>query len=245
LNTDIWTFDLQRGSAKRLTFDLAFDVVPVWTPDGSRLVFASNRQLNVDLYLKNSDGAQEEQSIAHDDFTKSPDDWSANGKFILFDRGPDMWFLTLPGFKSSLFLKAVSWVRNGRFSPDSKWVAYSSNESGKWEIYVTSFPDARGKWQISSSGGEQPRWRADGKELFFLSSDSKMMVAQISTTPNFDASSPVALFQTTPRQPVSRNDQWVYDVSRDGQRFLVLTQVKQAATAPISVVLNWTGMLNK
>jgi eukaryotic-like serine/threonine-protein kinase len=226
LNTDVWTFDLQRGSAKRLTFDPAFDVVPIWSPDGSRLVFASNRELNVDLYLKYSDGAQEEQSIAHDEFKKSPDDWSANGKFILYDRGPELWFLTLPGFNTSLFLKAVSWVRNGRFSPDGKWVAYSSNESGKWEIYVTSFPDARGKWQISSAGGEQPRWRGDGKELFFLSSDSKMMAAPIITAPNFDAGSPVALFQTTPRQPVSRNDQFVYDVSRDGQRFLVLTQVK-------------------
>jgi serine/threonine protein kinase/Tol biopolymer transport system component len=245
LNTDVWTIDLQRGNAKRLTFDPAFDVVPIWSPDGSRLVFASNRQLNVDLYLKASDGAQEEQSIAHDEFTKSPDDWSANGKFILYDRGPDMWFLTVPGFRSSLFLKAVSWVRNGRFSPDGKWVAYSSNESGKWEIYVTSFPVVRGKWQISTAGGEQPRWRGDGKELFFLSSDGKMMAAPITTAPNFDAGAPVALFQTTPRQPVSRNDQFVYDVSRDGQRFLVLTQVKQAATAPISVVLNWTAMLNK
>jgi len=245
LNTDLWTFDLQRGTAKRLTFDPSFDVSPVWSPDGSRLVFASNRQLNVDLYLKNSDGAQEEQSIAHDEFTKSPDDWSANGRFILYDRGPDLWFMTFPGFKSSLFLKAVSLLRHGRFSPDGKWVAYSSNESGKWEIYVTSFPDARGKWQISTAGGEQPRWRGDGEELFFLSSDSKMMAAPITTVPNFDAGSPVGLFQTTPRQLVSRNDQFVYDVSRDGQRFVVLTQVKRGETAPISVVLNWTAMLNK
>jgi eukaryotic-like serine/threonine-protein kinase len=245
LNTDVWAYDLQRESAKRLTFDLAFDVVPIWSPDGSRLVFASNRQLNVDLYVKNSDGAQEEHAIVHDEFNKIPNSWSADGKCILYTRGPDLWFLTLPELKSRLFLKAVSILRNGQFSPDGKWVAYASNETGNWEIYVTSFPDARGKWQISTGGGEQPRWRGDGKELFFLSSDSRIMVAAVTTGANFDASSPVALFQATPRQPVSTNDQFVYDVSRDGQRFLFLTQVKQTETVPMSVVLNWTATLNK
>ena len=245
LNTDVWTYDLQRESAKRLTFDLAFDVLPIWSPDGSRLVFASNRQLDVDLYVKNSGGAQEEHAIVHDEFNKVPNSWSPDGKYILYTRGTDLWFLTLPELKSRLFLKAVSIVRNGQFSPDGKWVAYASNETGKWEIYVTSFPDARGKWQISTGGGEQARWRGDGKELFFLSSDSKIMVASVTAGANFDASSPVALFQTTPRQPVSTNDQFVYDVSRDGQRFLFLTQVKQSETTPMSVVLNWAAMLNR
>jgi serine/threonine protein kinase/Tol biopolymer transport system component len=245
LNTDVWTYELQRDSAKRLTFDPAFDVVPIWSPDVSRLVFSSNRQLSVDLYMKNSDGAQEEKAILHDDFNKLPNDWTKGGKYILYTRGTDLWFLTLPELKSSLFLKAVSILRNGQFSPDGRWVAYASNETGKWEIYVTSFPDARGKWQVSTSGGEQPRWRADGKELFFLSSDSKMMAAPVTTGATFDAGSPATLFQTSPRQPVSTNDQFVYDVSRDGQRFLTLTQLKQAETAPMSVVLNWTAKLNK
>jgi Tol biopolymer transport system component len=245
LNTDVWTYELQRESAKRLTFDPAFDVVPVWSPDGSQLVFASNRQLNVDLYLKNSDGAQEERSIVHDEFNKLPNSWSADGKYILYTRGADLWFLTLPELKSRPFLKAVSILRNGQFSPDGKWVAYASNETGKWEIYVTSFPDARGKWQISTGGGEQPRWRGDGKELFFLSSVSKIMAAPVTTGANFDSGPAVALFQATPRQPVSTNDQFVYDVSRDGQRFLFLTQVKEAESSPMSIVLNWTAMLNK
>ena len=245
LNTDVWTYDLQRESAKRLTFDPAFDVVPMWSPDSSRLAFASNRQLSVDLYMKNSDGAQEEKAILHDDFNKLPGDWTKDGKYILFTRGTDLWFLTLPELKSSLFLKAVSILRNGQFSPDGKWVAYASNETGKWQIYVTSFPDARGKWQVSTIGGEQPRWRVDGKELFFLSSDSKMMAAPVTIGATFDAGSPAALFQTNPRLPVSTNDQFVYDVSRDGQRFLVLTQLKQSETAPMSIVLNWPSKLNK
>lgn len=208
-------------------------------------MFASNRLLNFDLYMKNSDGAQEEKSIAQEDVDKWPNDWSRDGKYIVYTRGTDLWFLTLPELKSRLFLKAPSVFRNGQFSPDGKWVAYASNETGKWQIYVTSFPDARGKWQVSTGGGEQPRWRGDGKELFFLSSDSKMMAAPVTTGANFDSGTPVALFQTTPRQPISLNDQFVYDVSRDGQRFLVNTPVKEAETAPMSVVLNWPAKLNK
>ena len=143
-----------------------------------------------------------------------------------------------------MFLKAPSVLRNGQFSPDGKWVAYASNETGKWEVYVTSFPDARGKWQVSSGGGEQPRWRGDGKELFYLSSDDKMMAVPVTTNGNFDAGSPLMLFQTNPRQPISFNDQFVYDVTRDGQRFLIITQEKQVETAPMSVVLNWAAKLN-
>ena len=244
LNQDVWTFDLQRRSAKRLTFDPAPDVAPVWSPDASQLVFASNRKLVFDLYEKNSDGAQEEKPILPDDFNKQPNDWSRDGKYILYVRDRDLWFATIPELKSSLFLKAPSLLRNGQFSPDGTWVAYASNETGKWEIYVTSFPEARGKWQVSTGGGEQPRWRGDGKELFYLSSDYKMMAVPVKTGANLDAGPPVALFQSTPRQPVATNDQFAYDVTRDGQRFLILTQAKQAET-PVSVILNWPAKLSK
>jgi len=249
LNTDVWTYELQREGAKRLTFDPAFDVAAIWSPDASRLVFSSNRSLHVDLYMKNSDGALEEKAIAQDDFNKVANDWSRDGKYILYTRdytgNSNLWFVTFPELKASPFLKAVSLVRNGQFSPDGKWVAYASNETGKWEIYVTSFPEPRGKWQVSTGGGEQPRWRGDGKELFYLSSDRKMMAAPVTTGANFDAGTPGALFQTTPRQPISTNDQFVYDVSMDGQRFLVNTEVKQTETAPMSIVLNWPAKLNK
>ncbi len=181
----------------------------------------------------------------HDNFDKVPNDWSRDGKYILYTRGADLWFVTLPDLKSSEFLKAASVLTNGQFSPDGKWVAYASNETGKWEIYVTSFPEPRGKWQVSTGGGEQPRWRGDGKELFYLSSDGKIIAAPVTAGANFDSGTPVALFQATPRQPVSSRDLFVYDVSRDGQRFLINTQVKQAETGPMSVVLNWSAKLNK
>jgi len=246
LNIDVWTYELQSYSAKRLTFDPGIDSVPVWSPDAARLVFSSNRQIYFGLYLKNSDGATDEKGIVQEDEIGSfPSDWSRDGKYILYCRGSDLGLLTYPELKSSIFLKAPSVLRNGQFSPDGKWVAYASNESGKWEIYVTSFPDARGKWQISSGGGEQPRWRGDGKELFYLSLDGKMMAAPVTTGAHFDAGTPVALFQSTPRQPVLVYDLFVYDVSRDGERFLINTQVKQGESAPMSVVLNWTAKLEK
>jgi len=244
-NTDIWIYDLQGDSAKRLTFDPSADSVPIWSPDAARLVFASNRLSFNDLYMKNVDGAQEEKSVLHEDIDKFPNDWSRDGKYILYTRHTDLWFESLPKLEKSLFLKAPSVLRNGQFSPDGKWVAYASNETGKWEIYVTSFPEPRGKWQVSVSGGEQPRWRSDGKELFYLSSDSKMMAVPVTTGANFEARTPVALFQATPRQPIPVFDLFVYDVSRDGQRFLINTQVKQAETQPMSVVLNWAAKLNK
>ena len=246
-NTDIWTYDLQRGSPKRLTFIPGNSADPIWSPDGGRLVFGSTRapSLLADLYMKNSDGTQEEKNVVHSDAFKWPNDWSKDGKYILYTGDRDLWFATQPDLKSSLFLKAPSVARNGQFSPDGKWVAYASNETGKWEIYVTSFPDAKGRWQVSSGGGEQPRWRGDGRELFYLSSDSRMMAVPVMTGTNFDAGTPVALFQAAPRQPIPATDLFAYDVSRDGQRFLILTQVKQAETAPMSVVLNWDAKLNK
>jgi eukaryotic-like serine/threonine-protein kinase len=244
-NTDIWTYDLQRESAKRLTFDPAADTAPIWSPDATRLVFASNRRSFNDLYIKNSDGAQEEKSIGHDDIDKFPTDWSRDGKYILYTQDKDLWFVTLPELKNSLFLKAPWVLRNGQFSPDGKWVAYASNETGKWQVYVTSFPDAHGKWQVSTAGGEQPRWRDDGKELFYLSSNGKLMAAPVTTGAKFDTGAPVALFQASPRQPIPIFDLFVYDVSRDGQRFLIITDLKQADTTPISIVLNWAGKMNK
>jgi serine/threonine protein kinase len=242
-NTDVWTYDLETRSAKRLTFDPALDSLPVWSPDGSRVVFASNREFKFDLYLKDANGAQEEKIIPQDGPDRFPTDWSRDRKYILYGRGPDLWFVTLPELTATQFLKATSSLKAGRFSPDGKWVAYSSNESGRWEIYVTSFPQAQGKWQVSNTGGDQPRWRSDGKELFYLSTDSKIMSVPVKTGSNFDAGTPTVLFQANPREMFATSELFSYDVSNDGQKFLVNTQLK-TETTPMSVVLNWSAKLN-
>jgi hypothetical protein len=119
-NTDIWTYDLQGDSARRITFDPSADSVPIWSPDASRLLFASNRLSFNDLYVKNSDGAQEEKSLMHDDIDKFPNDWSRDGKYVLYTNHSDLWFVNLPDLKKSLYLKAPSVLRNGQFSPDGK-----------------------------------------------------------------------------------------------------------------------------
>jgi eukaryotic-like serine/threonine-protein kinase len=242
-NTDIWTYDLETQSAKRLTFDPAIDSVPIWSPDGTRMVFSSNRGTTFDLYLKDTNGAQEEKLIPQDGPDRFPSDWSRDGKFALYERGTDLWFVTIPELRATQFLKASSTLKNGQFSPDGKWVAYSSNESGRWEVYVTSFPEAHGKWQVSNSGGDQPKWRSDGKELFYLAPDSRMMAVPVKTGANFDAGTPVALFQANPRELVATSEQFSYDVSKDGQKFLINTQLK-TGMAPMSVVLNWSAKLN-
>jgi len=246
-NIDIWTYELDRDRAKRFSFGPGLTLAPIWSPDSSLLVYAANRQLVTQvLYMKNADGTQDEKRLLQDDKGgTAPNDWSRDGKYILYSTGSELWLVTVPELKSSLFLKGPSVLRNGQFSPDGKWVAYASNETGKWEIFVTSFPDAHGKWQVSMGGGEQPRWRGDGKELFYLSSDGKVMAAPVVTGAKFDAGTPVVLFQATPRQPVVSGDLFVYDVSRDGERFLINTQLKQQQTEPMTVVLHWTAKLNK
>jgi Tol biopolymer transport system component len=243
-NTDIYTFALDTGEAKRLTFDPAIDSMPVWSPDGKQILFGNNHEPKFDLYLKNSDGAEEEKIIPQDGADRFPNDWSRDGKYILYERGADWWYASVADLKPTQFLKAVSTLKTARFSPDGKWVAYSSNESGKWEIYVTTFPDAHGKWQVSTAGGNQPRWRGDGKELFYLSPDDKLMAVPVKIGANFDTGTPAALFQAYPRETVAAtSEQFFYDVSQDGQKFLINTQLK-SAIRPMSVVLNWPSKMN-
>jgi serine/threonine protein kinase len=243
-NTDVWTYDLENQSAKRLTFDPAIDSTPVWSPDGSRMVFGSNRGVNFDLYLKDTNGAQEEKPIPQEGTDRFPTDWSRDGKYILYERGADLWFVTVPELHPTQFLKASSTLKGGRFSPDGKWVAYSSNESGRWEVYVTSFPEAHGKWQVSNAGGVEPKWRGDGKELFYLSSESKMMAVPVKTGLSFDPGTPAVLFQANPREMLATSEQFSYEVSQDGQKFLINTHLK-TATMPLSVVLNWSAKVKQ
>ena len=245
-NTDLFIYDLARSTFRRLTFDPGIDAVPVWSPDGGRIAFTSGRGRSFDIYVKPADGSQPERLLMPTSGVDSlPLDWSRDGRNLLYLSEPDLWVYSFADSKSRLFLKANASLNNAQFSPDGKWVAYSSNESGRWEVYVTSFPDARGKWQVSANGGEQPRWRGDGKEIYFLSADAKLMAASVDTKTEFESGTPTVLFQTDPRERVATTEVIVYDVSRDGQRFLSNTNYNNGSAHPISLVLNWKSEMKK
>jgi len=247
MNINLWTMDLSQQTAKRLTFDPSLNGTPVWSPDGRQLLFGSNRGLAFELYLKNSDGSGQEKLLFHvqGTTTNPPTDWSRDGKYMLFERETELWYLALPEGQDKPLVQIKAVAANGQFSPDGRWVAYASNETGKWEVYVTSFPEPRGKWQVSAGGGREPRWRGDGRELFYLSPEGKMMAVQVNAGATFDAGTPVALFQARPHKQVAALDIFTYDVSRDGQRFLINTQVERPERSPMSVILNWTAGLEK
>jgi eukaryotic-like serine/threonine-protein kinase len=247
-NAYVWTYDIQRDAMKRLTFNPAIDAIPIWSPDGAHILFGSSRNQKFDLFVKNADGGQEEKLLDFDNSAKVdkyPSDWSRDGKYVLYMRGKELWAVTLPELKARLFLATPGIIRNAQFSPDGKWVAYASNESGKFEIYVTSFPAAQGKWQVSSAGGTQPRWRGDSKELFYIAADGKIMAVPVSVGANFDAGAPAALFQAHARELLGTSEQVGYDVTKDGQLFLINTQVKNADTHPMTVILNWDAEMKK
>jgi eukaryotic-like serine/threonine-protein kinase len=151
----------------------------------------------------------------------------------------------MPDRQARPLLRSPSLIRNAQFSPDGKFVAYASSETGNWEVYVSPFPGFGSKWQISRGGGEEPRWRRDGKELFYVARDGRLMAADVKSGAGFEAGSPIALFQTHPRQPISAMDFFSYDVTSDGQKFLVNTRVDTSNSAPLSVILNWASEMEK
>jgi Tol biopolymer transport system component len=245
-NTDVFIYDLARSSFRRLTFDPAIDSLPVWSPDRNRIAFGSSRGRNFDIYVKPADGSQPEHELAPTSGVDTlPLDWSRDGQNLLYLAGNDLWLYSLADGSSHLFLKGIASLKNAQFSPDGKWVAYSSNESGRWEVYVTSFPDAHGKWQVSTGGGEQPRWRGDGEEIYFLSSDAKLMAVLVDSKNEFESGTPTVLFQTDPREQIATTELVVYDVSRDGQRFLVNSKYNSGSLHPMSVILNWKTEMKK
>jgi dipeptidyl aminopeptidase/acylaminoacyl peptidase len=250
-NADVWTYDFKRDSLKRLTFDKAIDADPVWSPDGKRIMFASSRTGVFLPYIKNADGSEDEKLVTLDPADQAdeyPTSWAPDARHFLYERDAEstrLWVAEMPEMKTNPLLPGPETRKNAQFSPDGKWMAYTSNENGKWEVYVTSFPDLRGKWQISNNGGNQPRWRGDGKEIFYLAADGKMMASPVTTGEHFDPGTPLPLFQAKVREQVAGSELVMYDVSRDGQRFLINTQMERTEAQPMMVVLNWATGLEK
>jgi Tol biopolymer transport system component len=253
-NRDIWVIDIARGVPSRVTFDNALDWSPSWSPDGSKIIYASGRATN-DVYQKSSSGIGNEELIFKSDKNEVATDWSPDGRYVLFSRGKkannipyDTWLLDLAGGNptESILVDSPFDKAFARVSPDGRFVAYATNDSGPYQIVVQSFPDAtRGKWQITAQGGVEPKWRHDSRELYYLALDGKLMAVPVKGDGVFGA--PEALFETpltVPRQGLATRDRR-YDVSPDG-RFLMVVPASTGAPAPVVAVLNWmTGLQKK
>jgi serine/threonine protein kinase len=249
-NTDVWLLDAARGVSTRFTFDAALDVFPVWSPDGNRVAFSSNRKGIYNIYWKLSSGAGTDELLLESDQIIGPNDWSSNGRFLLFrsndpQTGWDLWVLPFFGDKKPFpFLKTRFDERDGQISPDGKWIAYQSNESGRFEIYAQPFPGPGGKFQISTNGGAQPRWNKNGKEIFYLSLDSKMMATPLTLSldgQSLETGTRAALFpaRVAGGGVSAANNKQQYAVSADGQRFLVNIDASDGSTSPIIIIYNW------
>ena len=244
-NTDIWLIDAARTT--RFTFAPAADRWPVWSPDGSRLVFSQQRAGIFDLYQKPANGAGAEALLLASPETKAATSWSSDGRSLLYTvtsskTSSEVWVLPMAGDpKPWPFLNSTFNGGSSAFSPDGHWVAYQYDESGRYEIYVRPFPGPGGQWQVSTAGGKDPRWRPDGKELYYIAPDSRLMAAPIASSGTaLQPGLPTALFQ--PRiagggGPLSGTRQQ-YDVAPDG-RFLINVNVEEGTAAPITVITNW------
>ena len=245
---DLWIRDLARGVSSRFTFDAAAAANPKWSPDGRRIVYTSKLKGAGDLYVKDASGTKEAEPLLVNADEKYVSDWSPDGRFVLFsgrgegDASWNIWAIPMEGEHKPIAIVKTPFAELwATFSPDGKYIAYQSNESGRMEIYVHEFPEARNKWQVSTGGGAEAYWRRDGRELFYRVG-SRIMAVPVQTGPAFTAGTPAALFETRFASVSVRGH---YRPTPDGQRFLVLAPLAREAQQPAAVVLNWTAALHR
>ena len=246
-NVDVWIESTTGPASSRFTFDPAEEVVGVWSRDGSMVAYRLADAGGASLVLKPATGLEREKRVfttppaSMDDVI--PNSWTLDGRQILFTRqatsGEHLELLTVAGGEAPIrLLNGTGSQRNGQISPDGQWVAYASDESGTWEIYVTSFPGTAGKWQVSRGGGSEPRWRGDGKEIFYIAPNGMLMAVPVDAKTVFATGTPTPLFQIHGRAPISSTDVFSYDVAKDGKRFLVNRYIKPEHVAPLIVLVN-------
>ena len=243
--TDLWLLDATRQTRFTRSADGSLTRLPMWSPDGTRIAFASIRSGSVALSMKPSTEDGDEDVLFASPETKVPCDWSPDGRYLVYyvpdpKTGTDLWILPVDTRVPSVFLRTGANELWGQFSPDGRWMAYQSNETGKYEIYVRPFPLRGGPIPISTAGGVYPRWSRDGRELYFIAPDAKLMAVPIrATTTMLEAGAPAALFQTRRlgggSNVIGRSHQ--YDVARDG-RFLINVDA-QSSAPPITLLINW------
>lgn len=258
--SDIWLYDVARDVKTRFTFSSgssAGNLSQIWSPDSRSIAYASIRNGGFGIYQKAADGSGGEKLLVEPGSEqKYPMDWSPDGKFILYinweSGGADIWVLPLQGDRKPYLLSQAQQTQalsfssqtTARFSPDGKWLAYTSSESGKFQVYVTPFPGPGGKWQVSTEGGWFPQWRRDGRELFYVSSiDDKIMAAEVKANgSSFEVGAVHTLFEIRPYFGLYTAN--LFDVTPDGQRFIVVNDAQQPGAA-LTLVVNWLAALKK
>jgi Tol biopolymer transport system component len=246
----VWLLEVNRGIFSRFTFHQG-DGTAIWSPDGTRIVFSSlQKGTYPDLHWIPYNKAGEDELLLETEYAVWPSDWSRDGKYIVFEENDpklrsDLWILPMVGDRKPVeFLKSEFNESQAQISPDGKWIGYSSDESGKSEVYVRTFPSKDGKWQISTAGGSMPSWRGDGKEIYYWGSDRNLMAVSVNPSADFEAGIPQPLFKIDfQRAELGWNKQYI--PSNDGQRFLVISVLAQASRTPITVVMNWSAELKK
>jgi hypothetical protein len=246
--SDIWIRDLGRGVTSRFTFDPSTQASnPHWSPDGRRVLFSARTAGSMDLMLKDASGTREADVLFASKVDDLASDWTADGNYVIYstrssDTGWDVWALPIGGDRKPFPIARTRFTELfGTVSPNGKYVAYFSDESGQMEVYVQEFPEPRHKWQVSTKGGTEPFWRADGRELFYRAG-SELMAVPVQTSPEFVAGSPVSLFRARFPRLLLRA---TYRPAPDGKRFLMLTPAGDNLVVPTVVVLNWTSALDQ
>ena len=228
---DLWLFDLASGAASRFTFDPADETNAVWSPDGNRIAFDVVRNGIIDIYQKEAAGASQPKLLLHSGENNFIHQWSPDGRFLLYRNGPITWALPLDGTGKPWGPYAME---NARISPNGRWVAYTSNQSGRSEVYVQSFPPSEGKWQVSADGGMEPIWRKDGKELYYTSRDKLIAMDVKTDTPVFEPGLAKPLFAVHLEATTRRSR---YEAAASGRRFLVNLPLE--SSSPVTVAINW------
>jgi serine/threonine protein kinase/Tol biopolymer transport system component len=253
----LWIYDVTRGVRTRFTFESTLtDATPVWSPDGNRIAFSQRRGGGLDIYVKDASGSGKEELLFSDNQDKPLSDWSPDGRYLMYTstslgQASSIWLLPLSGDrKPQVFLEGTGQFLQGAgqglmgggvFSPDGKWVAYASRESGRSEVYLSNFPQASGKWQVSTSGGGQPRWRRDGKALLYLGIDRTLMEAPITVHGDVVEIGEVHPYVKT--NAITLRYGGVYDLAADGRVLVNSTMGEDTRT--ITMVVNWTAGLKK
>jgi len=254
-NIDVWVREFSRGVMTRLTFDAGNDDFPIWSPDGKQLAFVSNRDGTSQIYIKDASGAGKEERLTSSPGLKFVLDWSKDGKYILYreqNPGTGRDLMAIPVMPTNGERKPITVVQTpfaestGALSPDGQWIAYASNDSGTNEIFVQSFPGTpggpSGRWQVSSGGGYDVKWRGDSREIYYESLDGKMVAVEVQGSPQgIRAQQRRELFSTN----FTRNSLREFDVTPDGQRFLLIANPRAESADHLTVVSNWQAALRK